>query len=87
MAEAELWEAMEQWAKKEERLIAQIAEEERRREEQQDELEQKGRLQEAVVHYLQTAPEQLAIEDRRELIRHVVREVRVYHQAIEIITF
>jgi len=87
MAEAELWEAMEQWAKKEERLIVQIAEEERRREEQQDELEQKGQLQEAVVHYLQTAPEQLAIEDRRELIRHVVREIRVYHQAIEIITF
>ncbi|WP_134686154.1 recombinase family protein [Brevibacillus migulae] len=87
MAEAELWEAMEQWAKKEERLIAQIAEEEKRREEQQDEPDQKGLLQEAVIHYLQTAPQELSLEDRRELIRHIVREVRVYHQAIEIITF
>ena len=87
MAEQELWDTMEQWAKKEERLNRLIAEEEVRRTEKKDAYNHQAMLKQAVHHYLERSSETLSPEDRRELIRHIVREIRVHTDAIEIVTF
>ncbi len=87
MAEKELWETLEHWAQKEERLIRQIEEEEKRSIEQKDACGQQAMLRQAVHHYIERTPETLSLEDRRELIRHIVREIRVHAAEVEIITF
>jgi len=44
-------------------------------------------IQEAAEYYLSKAPDELSFEDKKELIRHVVREVRVFEDSVEIFTF
>ncbi|TQK73519.1 site-specific DNA recombinase [Brevibacillus sp. AG162] len=44
-------------------------------------------IQEAAEYYLSKAQDQLTFEDKKELIRHVVREVRVFEESMEIYTF
>ncbi|NRS47949.1 recombinase family protein [Brevibacillus sp. HB2.2] len=44
-------------------------------------------IQEAADYYLSKAQDELSFEDKKELIRHVVREVRVYEESVEIYTF
>lgn len=44
-------------------------------------------IQEAADYYLSKAQDELTFEDKKELIRHVVREVRVYEESVEIYTF
>ncbi|MDC0765315.1 recombinase family protein [Brevibacillus sp. AG] len=44
-------------------------------------------IQEAAEFYLLKAQDELTFEDKKELIRHVVREVRVFEESVEIFTF
>ncbi|MBG9944393.1 recombinase family protein [Brevibacillus formosus] len=44
-------------------------------------------IQEAAEYYLSKAQDELTFEDKKELIRHVVREVRVFEESVEIYTF
>ncbi|TQR39296.1 recombinase family protein [Brevibacillus brevis] len=44
-------------------------------------------IQEAADYYLSKAQDELSFEDKKELIRHVVREVSVYEESVEIYTF
>ncbi|MED1919460.1 recombinase family protein [Bacillus thuringiensis] len=44
-------------------------------------------IQEAAEYYLSKAQDELTFEDKKELIRHVVREVRVIEESVEIYTF
>ncbi|MFG0216850.1 recombinase family protein [Brevibacillus porteri] len=44
-------------------------------------------IQEAAEYYLSKAQDELTFEDKKELIRHVVREVRVFEESVEIFTF
>ncbi|MGG4451051.1 recombinase family protein [Brevibacillus porteri] len=44
-------------------------------------------IQEAAEYYLSIAQDELTFEDKKELIRHVVREVRVFEENVEIYTF
>ncbi|MGG4460465.1 recombinase family protein [Brevibacillus porteri] len=44
-------------------------------------------IQEAAEFYLLKAQDELTFEDKKELIRHVVREVRVFEEGVEIFTF
>ncbi|MBH0332034.1 DNA recombinase [Brevibacillus brevis] len=44
-------------------------------------------IQEAADYYLSKAQDELSFEDKKELIRHVVREVSVYEGSVEIYTF
>lgn len=44
-------------------------------------------LREAVEYYLQKGKAELTFNDKQELIRHVVREIRVYEDHIDIYTF
>ncbi|BAH42907.1 putative DNA recombinase [Brevibacillus brevis NBRC 100599] len=44
-------------------------------------------IQEAADYYLSKAQDELSFGDKKELIRHVVREVRVYEESVEIYTF
>lgn len=44
-------------------------------------------IQEAAEYYLSKAQDELTFEDKKELIRHVVREIRVFEESVEIFTF
>lgn len=44
-------------------------------------------IQEAAEYYLSKAQDELTFEDKKELIRHVVREIRVFEESVEIYTF
>lgn len=44
-------------------------------------------IQEAAEYYLAKNPESLSFQDKKELIRHVVREIRVFDDNIEMYTF
>ncbi|OKP97664.1 recombinase family protein [Paenibacillus sp. P46E] len=44
-------------------------------------------LMEAVQHYLSKGQAELTFEEKRDLIRQVVREIRVYEDSVEIFTF
>ncbi|WP_429842777.1 recombinase family protein [Brevibacillus sp. FIR094] len=44
-------------------------------------------IQEAAEYYLSKAQDELTFEDKKELIRHVVREVRIFEESVEIYTF
>ncbi|NRS16752.1 recombinase family protein [Brevibacillus sp. HB1.4B] len=44
-------------------------------------------IQEAAEYYLLKAQDELTFEDKKELIRQVVREVRVFEEGVEIFTF
>jgi site-specific DNA recombinase len=44
-------------------------------------------MKEAAEHYLGKGTDNLTFEDKRELIRQVVREIVVYEDRVEIYTF
>ncbi len=44
-------------------------------------------LQEAAEYYLNKGERELTFDDKRELIRHIVREIRVHEDDVEIYTF
>ncbi|ASJ52934.1 recombinase family protein [Brevibacillus formosus] len=44
-------------------------------------------IQEAAEYYLSKGQDELTFEDKKELIRHVVREVRVFEESVDIYTF
>jgi site-specific DNA recombinase len=44
-------------------------------------------LMEAVQYYLSKGQDELEFEEKRDLIRQVVREIRVYEDSVEIFTF
>lgn len=46
-----------------------------------------SQFREAVEYYLNKRREKLTFEDKQEIIRHIVREVRVYDDSVEIYTF
>jgi site-specific DNA recombinase len=42
---------------------------------------------EAVQYYLSKGQDELSFDDKRDLIRQVVREIRLYEESVEIFTF
>ncbi|MNP75348.1 hypothetical protein D3C76_1723970 [compost metagenome] len=44
-------------------------------------------MMEAVQYYLSKGQEELTFDEKRDLIRQVVREIRVYEDSVEIYTF
>lgn len=44
-------------------------------------------LMEAVQYYLSKGQDELTFEEKRDLIRQVTREIRVYEDKVEIFTF
>jgi site-specific DNA recombinase len=44
-------------------------------------------LMEAVQYYLSKGQDELAFEEKRDLIRQIVQEIRVYEDSVEIFTF
>lgn len=78
--------------------LRQIKEEEERLTEKKKELQQQIELQtqndyqqnllkEALEYYLSKAPDELTLTDKRELIRYVVREIRVFDNEIRLYGF
>ncbi|TKI56345.1 recombinase family protein [Brevibacillus antibioticus] len=51
------------------------------------ECRKKAATSEAAEYYLSKAQDELTFEDKKELIRHVVKEVSVFEESVEIYTF
>jgi site-specific DNA recombinase len=76
-----------EWTQKEEQLQKQIASLTERQRMQHGEGMERSLLRQAIDHYLLESPDELSVSDKRELIRHVIREIRVYPQRLEMDTF
>jgi site-specific DNA recombinase len=87
IGEAEIRQELRGLKEKEERLAQQLAELQEQTRRQAEHGYSRNLIQEAAQYYLSRAPEELTFEDKRELIRHVVREVCVFADRVEIYTF
>lgn len=54
---------------------------------QQQDIPQRNQLHEALAYYLSKAPEEISFYDKKELIRYVVKEIRVYDNEIKVYGF
>jgi len=87
IGEEEIRQQLRELKEKEERLTNQINELRNQRQMFAENSYSKNLIKEAAEYYLSKAPDELTLEDKQNLIRHVVKEVRVFEDHIEIFTF
>jgi site-specific DNA recombinase len=87
LGEEEIRQELRDLKAREERLLQQLTELEEQAQRMKESGYNRDLLQEAAKYYLSKKPDELTFEDKRELIRHVVREIRVYENNIELYTF
>lgn len=83
----EIRQKLRQLKEDEEHLMERHAELEKELKLQQQNKHQRNLLKEALDYYLSMAPEEITFNDKRELIRFVVREIRVYDNEIKVYGF
>ncbi|MGG1658843.1 recombinase family protein [Brevibacillus sp. NRS-1366] len=87
IGEEEIRQELKELKEKEEKLNQRLNELNEQTRLQSDHQYSRNLIQEAAEYYLSKAPDELSFEDKKELIRHVVREVRVFEDSVEIFTF
>ncbi|WP_029097385.1 recombinase family protein [Brevibacillus thermoruber] len=87
LGEEEIRQELRELKDKEDRLVQQLAEWQDRVKRMEEGGDNRNVLREAAYYYLSKAPDELTFEDKRELIRHVVREVKVFQDHIDVYTF
>ncbi|WP_312118444.1 recombinase family protein [Brevibacillus reuszeri] len=87
IGEEEIRIELKRWKEKEDVLHQRLGELMEQIGSQNDHESSHNLVQEAAEFYLAKMPDELSFEDKKELIRHVVREVRVFEDGLEIYTF
>ncbi|MCF6408586.1 recombinase family protein [Pseudalkalibacillus salsuginis] len=87
VSEEEIRETLKELKDKEERLSKDLKELEKARGNKEQHIYGKKLLQEAVEFYFSKGQNDLTFEDKKSLIRHVVKEIRVYEDRMNIYTY
>lgn len=85
--EEEIRQALRDLEEKEKAIVRQLAEWRRQSTRGETGSDRQPLLAEAAEYYLAERPDELTFADKRELIRHVVKEIRVFPDKVEICTF
>lgn len=80
-------EKLRQLKEEEERLSERKVELQQQKKFKEQSIYQRSLLREALEYYLSKAPEEITFSDRRELIRYVVREIRVFENEVKVYGF
>ncbi|SFD66833.1 site-specific DNA recombinase [Bacillus sp. OV194] len=87
LSEEEVKQSLKELKEKEERLQKDLDELGAKKKNSEQHLYGKKLLEEAAEFYFSKGKEELSFEDKKSLIRHVVKEIRIYKDSIQIYTF
>jgi site-specific DNA recombinase len=87
LSEEEIKQSLKELKEKEVRLQKDLAELEAKKKNNEQHIYGKKLLEEAAEFYFSYGKEELSFEDKKSLLRHVVKEIRVYEDSIQIYTF
>jgi site-specific DNA recombinase len=87
LSEDEIKQSLRELKEKEERLQKDLDELEAKKKNSEQHIYGKKLIEEAALFYFSKGKEELTFEDKKSLIRHVVREIKVYKDHIQIYTF
>lgn len=87
LSEEEIKQSLRELKEKEERLQKDLDQLEAKKKNSEQHIYGKKLIEEAALFYFSKGKEELTFEDKKSLIRHVVREIKVYDEHIQIYTF
>jgi len=87
LGEEEIRQELRDWKEKEDKITEQILFLKKQIEFSKEQSYNENILREAVDYYLSKNPDELTLDDKQHLVRMVVREIVVYENSIDILTF
>lgn len=87
LSEEEIKQSLKELKEKEVRLEKDLDELKAKKKNNEQHMYGKKLLEEAAQFYFSKGKEELSFEDKKSLLRHVIKEIRVYEDSIQIYTF